>query len=109
MRRVHDVRNPEELEAALTAPSAIVLKHGAHCGISASARQELERFLDERPGLIAYAIEVGEHRELSNVVAQRLGVPHQSPQALVVRDGRTVWHASHFEITVGALADALAD
>jgi bacillithiol system protein YtxJ len=107
MKRVNDMLTMDELEAALTAPSAIVLKHGAHCGISASARQELERFLDEHPGVLAFGIEVGEYRALSDAVAARLGVPHQSPQAFVLRGGRPVWHGTHFDITASALADAV--
>ena len=109
MKHVRDLNDEGELEAALATPAIIVLKHGARCGISASARQELERFMEEEPGIVAFAIEVGEHRDLSDAIARRLGVAHQSPQAFVVREGRAVWHASHFDITAAALGEALAD
>jgi bacillithiol system protein YtxJ len=34
-------------------------------------------------------------------------VRHESPQAILLRDGKPVWKASHFRITAGALAQAL--
>jgi bacillithiol system protein YtxJ len=44
---------------------------------------------------------------LSDTVAERLGVRHESPQALLIKDGRAVWHASHWSITSEALVSAL--
>ena len=37
----------------------------------------------------------------------RLGVRHETPQILVVRDGQVAWHGSHFHVTADALAQAL--
>ena len=107
MERVRDVVTERELEQALAEPEAVILKHGARCGISASAREELEHFADGHPGVPLYRLEVGAHRDLAEALADRTGVAHQSPQAFVVREGRPVWHGSHFDITARALADAL--
>ena len=41
--------------------------------------------------------------------ARRTGVAHQSPQAFVVRDGKTVWDASHFDITAEAVEAAVTE
>ena len=38
------------------------------------------------------------HRDISNAVATLTGVRHQSPQAIVLRDGKPVYHASHYDI-----------
>jgi bacillithiol system protein YtxJ len=48
-------------------------------------------------------LQVIEERDLSDAAAQRLGVPHASPQAFVIRQGHCVWHASHHDITTNAL------
>ncbi len=48
-------------------------------------------------------LDVIHHRDLSNWIAQHFGIRHESPQALVVRNGRDVWATSHSGITAAAL------
>jgi thioredoxin 1 len=52
-------------------------------------------------------VTVQTHRAISNAVALRLGVRHETPQALLIRDGRVVWSASHFRVTAAAVEDAI--
>jgi len=47
-------------------------------------------------------------RETSNAVATRLGVRHETPQALLLRGGRVVWNASHHRLTADVIARAVA-
>jgi bacillithiol system protein YtxJ len=47
------------------------------------------------------------HRDVSNAISARLGVRHQTPQALLVRNGLVVWSASHFRVTANAVQDAI--
>lgn len=51
-------------------------------------------------------IDVVDQRPLSQGVARRTGVRHESPQALLFTGGRCVWHASHGAITVASLSAA---
>jgi bacillithiol system protein YtxJ len=48
-------------------------------------------------------------RELSRRVAEQTGVRHESPQAIILRNGQAVWTASHFDITAEAVAQAVRD
>jgi bacillithiol system protein YtxJ len=64
-------------------------------------------FAAKAPQLNAVVVLVIENRRLSDIVAERLGVRHESPQALLIKDGRAVWHASHWSITSEALVNAL--
>lgn len=57
-------------------------------------------------GVSAAVVKVIEDRPVSNEIAARLGVKHESPQAILVRSGKAVWHASHGRITAAALAEA---
>jgi len=52
-------------------------------------------------------VTVQTHRAVSNAIAQKLGVRHETPQALLVRNGRVVWSASHFRVTAAAVDDAV--
>ena len=98
-----DLTTEHDLDAALRAPAAVLLKHGASCPISAAAREEISALAGDRPELPIYRIEVTGRRALSDAAADRLGVAHESPQAFVLRDGRVAWYAEHFDITSDAV------
>jgi bacillithiol system protein YtxJ len=49
-------------------------------------------------------VDVIRQRPLSREIAARLGIPHESPQVIVIRGGTVRWHASHYEVTADALA-----
>ena len=48
------------------------------------------------------------HRHVSDSAERRLGVRHETPQAILLKDGKPVWKASHFRITTEALTEALS-
>lgn len=52
-------------------------------------------------------VRVIEERPLSLALADRVAVPHESPQALLIRDGAAVWNASHRAITAQSLEQAI--
>jgi bacillithiol system protein YtxJ len=62
----------------------------------------------EFPGEVAL-VEVQRARELSAEIENRLGVNHESPQVIVLRNGQVVWNASHFKITAEAVTRAVHD
>jgi bacillithiol system protein YtxJ len=86
-----------------------LLKHSTTCGISAAARREYERFAataapGEAPRFAL--VEVQPSRALCRQIAAETGIPHESPQVLLLRGGEVVWNASHWGITTDALARA---
>lgn len=102
----------EELDHALGESRQrplVLFKHSYSCGVSAEALDELLAHLADKRRDARYAmVTVQTHREVSNAIAARLGVRHETPQALVVRDGRVIWSASHFRVNAAALEKALA-
>ena len=103
----------DELERLLVQSQAqpvLLFKHSYTCGISAEALDELIEHLNEQNPDIRYAmVTVQTHREVSNAVSAKLGVRHETPQALLVRAGRVVWSASHFRVNAEELDKALRD
>jgi bacillithiol system protein YtxJ len=96
----------------------LLFKHSYTCGVSMEALDELVAHMNGRerkgsaphqaPSAPQYAmVAVQTHRAVSNAVAQMFGVRHETPQALLIRDGRVVWSASHFRVTAAAVEDAL--
>lgn len=53
-------------------------------------------------------VRVIEERPVSLALAERIGVTHQSPQAIVIKNGKPLWHDSHERITHEALQEAAA-
>jgi bacillithiol system protein YtxJ len=47
-------------------------------------------------------------REVSRELANLTGVRHETPQVIILRDGKAVWDASHFDVSAAAVADAVA-
>ena len=70
----------------------IVFKHSNACSISARAYREMEK-LDE-----VNILEVQSAREVSRELANLTGIRHETPQVIVLRDGKAVWNASHFDV-----------
>jgi len=87
----------------------LIFKHSRTCGISCEAFDELHAHLADGPLQASYnLITVQSHRRVSDEAATRLGVRHESPQAILLRDGVPVWNASHFRITARELKRILA-
>jgi len=96
------------VDRALAAPAFLVFKHSPICPVSADGFAEYDAFVSSRPDVPTAWIDVIDERAWARHVAAKTGVTHESPQALFVRDGRVVWHASHGAITRAALASAVA-
>jgi len=97
------------VDAACGAPLFLLVKHSLVCPISARGFGEYEAFLEAHPDTPTGWIDVIGSRPLSLLTAERTGVKHESPQALVLKEGKAVWHASHLAITRDALAQAVDD
>jgi bacillithiol system protein YtxJ len=83
---------------------AVVFKHSNSCGISARAHTQMSRI--ERPvGLVI----VQEARALSDEIAARTGVEHETPQVFILRGREVLWTASHGRISAEAVEAALAE
>lgn len=89
-------------EYSQTGP-VLIFKHSTRCSISSTALARLERAWtkadDERH--VIYFLDLLRHRALSNAIAQRYRVEHESPQVLVIHNGRCVHNAAHFGISYG--------
>ena len=101
-----NVESVEQLKDILLNDSEkpkLLFKHSTRCSISSMAKSRLERewnldnvqpwYLD----LIAY-------RNVSNAIASQLGIDHQSPQAILLKDGEVVHDSSHNSISVSNIS-----
>ncbi len=84
----------------------VIFKHSATCPVSAWARDQMSAFARET-GRTVYEVVVQYARPVSNTIAERYGIRHESPQVIVLFQDRPQFHVSHRGITTGAVRDAL--
>jgi bacillithiol system protein YtxJ len=97
--------------AAVDAESAehpvLLFKHSTRCNISAAALARFERSWESTSPIKPYYIDLISFRALSNEIASRYGVEHQSPQALVIKNGKCVYTESHMSIDINEILAVL--
>lgn len=85
----------------------VLFKHSTRCPISAEAYGQFMRHVTQEahPGVDYALVLVVEARPVAMAVAKALGVKHESPQVMLIRDGKAAWHTSHWRITADALRE----
>ena len=87
----------------------LIFKHSTACPINARAafrvNKWMEKLGDKKPEM--YYVKVIESRPVSNELAKKLKVKHESPQILLIKDGESLWDTSHDKITPKAIEEAM--
>ena len=108
LRELHTI---EELDQALSASAdqpVLLFKHSLSCPVSTWAFSEFNSYLERADPTVSYnLITVQTARKVSAEAASRLQIDHESPQAILVRNGRGVWNASHSSITASSIDEAI--
>lgn len=75
----------------------IILKHSTTCPVSTNALEEYEAYLQDQPNEnIDYTlVKVRESRPVSNKIEEDLGVKHESPQIIYIKDKAKYWSTTH--------------
>ena len=101
---ITDLQTLETLFTRSHEGPVLIFKHSSTCPISSAAYSEMSRLKEEVPLIV-----VQRSRDLSNKVEERTGVRHESPQAIILRNGQAVWSASHFSITADSVERAFEE
>ena len=72
----------------------LIFKHSTRCGISSMM---LKRFDNKIAALSTpyYFLDILKYRPLSNLIQDKFEITHQSPQLLVIKNGKVIAHDSH--------------
>lgn len=95
----------DKLEAAIEESRfrpVFLFKHSTSCGISSGVFREVS-VVDADINLVI----VQTDRHVSIEIERRIGIRHESPQAIVIKDGEAIYHASHYDITLEDIAEHL--
>jgi bacillithiol system protein YtxJ len=104
--RFHPVESEGALDAffarADSGETALLLLHDPFCPVSSYAYEQVEQVDAD-----VHLIDVSQRSVFGRIVQLRTGIRHESPQAIIFRDGSPAWHASHGRIRAGDLRNAL--
>ena len=107
--QIRNLADAGALEEAMAAEKVILYKHSAFCAISMGVMRQIERFAGRNPEIPLFVVDVVGDRDLSLQLASDLGIKHQSPQAIALKNGEPCHHASHHEITVDLLEQWISE
>lgn len=80
-----------------------IFKHSTRCSISRMALKQFENEFDFPEKVTPYFLDLIAFRDISNDIASRFGVQHQSPQLILIKNGKAIYTTSHSDIDAGAL------
>ena len=108
MSKVTELQSIESIEQLFQEPLAVLLKHSTRCPVSFSAKNEFDNFVSScKQAHTFYLVDVIAQRGVSHEIAEKSGIQHKSPQALVFVNGAVVWNESHYAITAESLNEAV--
>ena len=97
----------DEIVALSNERPAVIFKHSTRCSISRFALKQFEKQFDLNDVADAYFLDLLAHRDISNEIATRFNVFHQSPQLLLIKNGKSVYDVSHDAIDASVLKSKL--
>ena len=97
----------EKIEKESEEQPVVIFKHSTRCGISRMVLSNFERNYDlpKDKEVKLYSLDLIANRDVSNEVANRLGVRHESPQMIILKNREVVHHASHQSIDVETIKE----
>lgn len=104
---LNSVDQLDEIENASENKTVAILKHSTRCGVSKMVLKifESDYDLDQNEPIDLYFLDLISHRAISNEIADRFKVRHESPQLIVIKNREVVHHSSHQGISANKLKE----
>ncbi|MFO7673603.1 MAG: bacillithiol system redox-active protein YtxJ [Lutibacter sp.] len=103
-----DKNQLDEIISLSNAKPVLIFKHSTSCGISRMSLKSFEREFDLKEAEISlYFLDLLSYRALSNEISEKFVVTHQSPQVLVIKNGKVIYNDSHHSISVNDIKKIL--
>lgn len=97
-RMLTDVEDLHQVVNESAGKPVLIFKHSTRCSISRMVLKQFENEFDLQDKITPYFLDLLNHRDVSNEIASKFDVYHQSPQLIVIHDGKSVYNASHDSI-----------
>ena len=103
------IENFEEAVSASFADPVLIYKHSTRCPVSSMALDRLERTLPEDIKVMTFYLDLIRYRETSDAIERTLRVEHQSPQVILIHEGKAIYDTSHMAIDGRQIASELSN
>jgi bacillithiol system protein YtxJ len=109
-REILTIADYERAVAMSKEQPVLIFKHSTECPVSGGAYRRVSAWLNEAGSKApaTFLVKVIERKPVSQAIAARSGIVHESPQSLLFQHGKPVWDADHEAITGEAIRAALA-
>ncbi len=109
-KKLNNVEVLNKIEEDSKNKTIIIFKHSTSCSISGMALNRLERSWkeEEMENTDAYYLDLLANRDISNAIAQKFGIEHQSPQILIIKEGICTYDNSHMGINYQLLKEQVS-
>jgi bacillithiol system protein YtxJ len=99
-KKIESIENIEEADKRSYNDLVLIFKNSTKCGISSSVLSGLEGDWneEEKNYFIPYYLDILRFRNLSDEIEERYNVVHESPQVLILKNGKCIESASHYDI-----------
>ena len=105
-KRLEDIDQLNQIDEDSKSKPVVLFKHSTSCGISAMTKYKLEKSWDLAPEEVDfYYLDLLALRPISNHIADKYRVIHQSPQIIILKNGEVVYHTSHHMISLGIIKE----
>lgn len=97
----------DQLIAESSLTPVLIYKHSTRCSLSHMVKDKLDKDLEKiiESGVAVYYLDLIRFRNVSNYVENKLGVRHESPQVILLKDGKVVSHDSHTRINANQIIE----
>jgi len=93
---LNDIQQLEHIIEKSKVKTQAIFKHSTRCGIS---RMVMNQFIDtynlNESDLDLYYLDLLNHRTISDEVGVKFMIMHESPQLIVIKNGKAIVHGSH--------------
>lgn len=93
-----DLGQLNEIIAMSNEKPVAIFKHSTRCSVSRMALKQFENEFNSSDKVTPYFLDLIEYRAISNEIANRFGVTHQSPQLILIKEGKAIYNVSHSDI-----------
>jgi len=93
-----DLVQLDQISEASAIKPIVIFKHSTRCSISRMALKQFEREFDSAEEVDTYFLDLIEYRAVSNEIANRFAIQHQSPQLLLIKDAKAIYSVTHSDI-----------
>ncbi len=109
--KLSTINQLEEIVKESNQKPILIFKHSTRCSISSTSLNRLERNWnqDELGPIKPYYLDLISFRDISMAIAQKFKVEHESPQVLIIENGKSIFDRSHLEIDYNSIKKAVQE